>query len=160
MDGVNEDAVRRMMEADSVPDYLMDSGTIRPLSERVTPATMTYDDLMDVLDRVYANPYGDQIEAARWPDETRAEAKRRLMRGVYEADMRAKYHSRPREFVQVDGKPYDTNNPWHFTNRYGMGGAGRVPAYMIGVYKDTPRLMMEHCARECAAIVTLRILSH
>lgn len=118
----------------------------------------TYDDFMDTLDSVYANPYGDRIEAARWPDETRAEAKRRLMREVHDADMRAKYHSRPREFVQVDGKPYDTNNVWHYINRYGMGGSGKVPSYTVGVYKDTPRRMMVEAARECDAKRALLLL--
>lgn len=161
MDGVNEDAVRRMMEADSVPDFLLDQDTIRPLSERAHTAPLTYDDMMALMEKVYeqgANPYGDRIEMARWPDETRAEAKRRLMREVYAADMRAKYHMPPKEFVQTDGKPYHTDNWAHFFNRYSAGAC--VPSYRIGVYKDTPAEMMRHEARENGARYALRILGH
>ena len=119
----------------------------------------TYDGLMGLMGRVYEDA-GDRIEAARWPDETRAEAKRRLMREVYEADMRAKYHMMPREFMQGyhgAGKPYDTHNPWHFQMRYGMKAR---PGIRVGVYKDTPQVMMVEAVKERAATVTLRILRH
>lgn len=146
-----EEGFARLEGLATVPAELM------PENTGVGTDLPTYDDLQELLDRVYDNPYGDQIEAARWPDETRAEAKRRLMHGVYEADMRAKYHSRPKEFVQVDGKPYNTNNPWHFTNRYGMGMG--APSYRVGVFKATPDEMMRHEARENGARLALRLLS-
>lgn len=117
----------------------------------------TYDGFMDLMDSVYEGA-GDRIEMARWPDETRGEAKRRLMREVYAADMRAKYHMPPKGFVQIDGKPYSTHNVWHFTNRYGMGGAGRAEELVVGVFKDTPRAMMVECARESGARLALRLL--
>jgi len=128
---------------------------------------LTYEDLTDLLERVYDDPYrdswgnqlGDQIEAARWPDETRGEVKRRLMRGVYEADLRAKYHKAPRGFVQIDGKPYSTHDPFHFVNRYGMGGSVRAQEIRLGVFKATPEAMMRHEAAENGARLTLRLLS-
>lgn len=119
----------------------------------------TYERFVDLMDAVYEGA-GDQIEAARWPDETRADAKRRLMREVHDADMQAKYHSRPREYMQGHhgaGLPYNTNNPWHFQMRYGMPHKSGI---IVGVYKDTPQAMMVEAMRERAATVTLRILRH
>lgn len=123
----------------------------------------TYEGFMDLMDRVYEGA-GDRIEMARWPDETRTEAKRRLMREVYAADMRAKYHMPPKEFVQGAGQglPYNTHNWVHFLNRYGSSPnstGAREPSYRVGVYKDTPRRMMVEAAGECEAKRALQLLS-
>lgn len=116
----------------------------------------TYDDVVTLMGRLEDNPYGDRIEAARWPDETRAEAKRRLMQAVYEADMRKKYAVRPKHFSQGDGRPYDTNNWFHFTERYGMR---YVPSIAVGIFRETPAQMMQAETAENGARLALRLLS-
>lgn len=146
-----EEGFARLEGLATVPAELM------PENTGVGTDLPTYDDLQELLDRVYDNPYGDQIEAARWPDETRAEAKARLMKAVYDADMRKKYAVMPKGFVQTDGRPYSTHNPFHFSNRYGM--LPPVNTYRVGVFKGTPDEMMRHEARENGARLALRLLS-
>lgn len=150
-----EESFTRLDKLASVPAELM------PETWKGGLDMPSYDDLQDLLDRVYDNPYGDRIEAARWPDETRAEAKRRLMHAVYDADMRKKYAVPPKEFVQGAGVglPYSTHNPLHFVNRYGMGGP-KFETIRVGIFKDTPAEMMRHEARENGARLSLRLLGH
>jgi len=135
----------------------------------------TYEDLMDLLRRVADEPYGppDTFESARQDDETRVEAKGRLMLEQYAREgrpirdghlwaLRAEY-ARMYQFVQGvgGGLPYSTHNWAHFYNRYGAGMDGRrAPVLMVGLRKDT---LME-CARaaEQTRVVTLalHLLSH
>jgi hypothetical protein len=131
---------------------------------------MTYEDLVSLLERVREQPdlRGPDVFADHKLDgETGRQAKSRTMldyslegRSVRDADLwalRAQYVSM-KQYVQIDGKPYSTHNPLHFTNRYGMGGA-RVQMIQLGIFKGTPEAMMVECARECAAREALRLLS-
>lgn len=112
----------------------------------------------------------DVFEDARREGETRAGAKSRLMLEAYSRQgfgikdrdlwqLRAAY-ARVYQFVQTDGLPYSTHNPFHFWNRYGTGGPHRAPVYMIGLRKDTLAEMARLCAAESEALRTLQILEH
>lgn len=63
------------------------------------------------------------------------------------------YASMPREYMHVDGLPYSTHNMRHFMSRYGRD---HRPGVVVGVWKETPRLMMEEAARELEAKRALR----
>lgn len=138
----------------------------------------TYDDLMDLLRRMEDHPYGwpgpapdDWIEGVRGEQETRPQAKSRIMleeyslsgRQVRDSDLwglRAQYVW-VRSYVQGvgGGLPYNTHNWVHFYNRYGQGGA-REPVLMVGLRVDTVAEMARLCAVESEAMRALRILSH
>jgi hypothetical protein len=124
--------------------------------------------------RMVVHTPSDVFEGARQQDETRAEAKgrifrellhrqanlppaRRLSDDVLEAGTYSywrspeEYATRPREYVQGwgGGLPYNTHNPWHFTDRYAMKPA-RTPNWQrvwMGVLKDTPMRMAQAEAR-------------
>lgn len=55
------------------------------------------------------------------------------------------YVGRRRQFMS-DGRPYDTHNPFHFIERWGMRPVGVTrevdrSEIIVGVYKDTPARM-------------------
>lgn len=106
----------------------------------------------------------DVFEENRRRDETRQQTKARLMAELYKRDLPDGKPSKyvwVREFVQGlgGGLPYDTHNPLHFCNRYGMKPESLAPVVRVGLKRSTveemgKRSMIESSAREC-----LRILS-
>lgn len=155
---------------DRVPDELLPRAQREPLSKG-----LTYENLMELLRRVEAEPYGpapdDWFEGVRHEGETRQGVKTRVMLEEYAArgfeirdrhlfELRAQY-TRVYQFVQGygGGLPYNTHNWAHFYNRYGAGG-GKDPVYMIGLRVDTVEEMGRAGMAECAARESLRLLGH
>lgn len=141
---------------------------------------LTYEDVQNVLDKVYeeayrdslGNPPPDIITEHKLDGETRAETKERLYAQQlreYRALMTSPvpalppktYHRGPRSYVQYDGKPYNTSNPRHFLNRYGMrlDGVKRWPELAVGVWKTTVETMMVESIRERQAVRTMNIIA-
>jgi hypothetical protein len=82
----------------------------------------SYDDLVDLIRRV--------------EEQTMAEPKRR----------KPEYVKGQRQFMS-DGRVYDTHNPFHYIERWGvatwaMRKAGRNPDLWVGVFKETPKRCM------------------
>lgn len=66
-----------------------------------------------------------------------------------------------REFVQGigGGKSYDTHNPIHFANRYGMRPNSLAPVLTVGLRVETVKEMTRRSMAESTALRALRILS-
>ncbi len=140
----------------------------------------TYDDLMAMLRKVEEDPWGwgarvaeapDVFEDARRGEETRTEAKTRVMLEAYSLEggvprdsdlwrLRAQY-VRVRQYVQGlgEGKPYSTDNWYHFYNRYGAGGA-REAVLMVGLRVDTVAEMGRMSMIESQSLWAMRLLGH
>lgn len=114
---------------------------VPPVPARVTAPS--YEHLVALMERVYESPYTDLY--GRTADEIR------------EASI---YHGRRREYVQTDGKPYNTHDWAHYLNRYGSRNDGphRAPTYLVGVLKTTVEEMGRKAMMDVEARRTLRIL--
>lgn len=159
-----------VLRATTVPPELMPAGMERePMS-----TGLAYEDLMALLRRVEAQPYGpapdDWFEGVRREGETRPQTKSRVMLEEYAREgfqirdkdlwnLRAQY-VRVYRFVQGRGQglPYNTHNWVHFYNRYGMGGTD--PEYMIGLRVDTVEEMGRAGMVESQSLWALRVLGH
>lgn len=115
----------------------------------------------------------DVFEEARNVDqgETRRQAKTRIMLEAYGQEggqirdrdlwvLRNQYvwwH----EYVQGigGGKRYDTHNPIHFANRYGMKPNSLAEVIQLGLRRDTVEEMTRRSMAESTALRALRILS-
>ena len=159
-------------------DDLLRMATVPPELTKAEPEPLvskapTYDDLMALLKRVEDTAWGqapDTFEDARQGDETRAQAKSRIMLEQYSLEggqirnahlfaLRGQYVWM-REFVQGigGGLPYSTHNWSHFYNRYGMKPL--APVLRIGLRKDTVEEMGRMSMIESQSLWALRLLGH
>lgn len=110
---------------------------------------LTYDEVVDLMGYVQEEHYNPGVERLTMLEEVRRMEplemfERHTSKRLGEQTRRL-YAKRPREYMQCDGRPYSTHNLHHYMSRYGNP---HRPGIVVGVWKETPRLMMEEAARE------------